>query len=226
VAGGTAVAVESAAGVIDAPKARAIDEATGGAGEPNLTYLANAIRSSDRAIPYSLVTAMDLRAVAPLDSRVRWPIVLNEWATRDLGARIGAPIALEYYVWEEPGRLLTRTAEFQLAAIVPIAAAAADRDLAPVYPGISEARRLGDWDPPFPIDLGRIRRQDEDFGTISGRRRKPLSRSRPVDSCGARGLATAHRFAYGPRPANRSTRRAIATRRRSVRASIRWRRTW
>jgi hypothetical protein len=163
VAGGTAVAIESAAGVIDASKARAIDEATGGAGEPILTYLANAIRSGDRAIPYSLVTAMDLRAVAPVDSHVPSPIVLNEWAARDLGVRIGAPIALEYYVWEEPGRLLTRTAEFQLAAIVPIAATAADRELAPAYPGISDARRLGDWDPPFPIDLGRIRRQDEDY---------------------------------------------------------------
>jgi len=163
VAGGTAVAIESAAGVIDASKARAIDEATGGAGEPILTYLANAIRSGDRAIPYSLVTAMDLRAVAPVDSHVPSPIVLNEWAARDLGVQIGAPIALEYYVWEEPGRLLTRTAEFQLAAIVPIAATAADRELAPAYPGISDARRLGDWDPPFPIDLGRIRRQDEDY---------------------------------------------------------------
>ena len=36
---------------------------------------------------------------------------------------------------------------------MPIAGAAADRDLAPVYPGITDADTLGDWDPPFPIDL-------------------------------------------------------------------------
>ncbi len=163
-AGGTAVAVESAAGVIDAPKARAIDEATGGAGEPILT-----VSRQRHPLQRSRDSLFAGDSDGPPRSRCRStatsgsPIVLNEWAARDLGARIGAPIALEYYVWEEPGRLLTRTAEFQLAAIVPIAAAAADRDLAPVYPGISEARRLGDWDPPFPIDLGRIRRQDEDY---------------------------------------------------------------
>jgi hypothetical protein len=32
-----------------------------------------------------------------------------------------------------------------------------------VYPGITEADGLGDWDPPFPIDLSRVRRIDEDY---------------------------------------------------------------
>ena len=39
---------------------------------------------------------------------------------------------------------------------------AADRNLAPDYPGISEAENLGDWDPPFPIDFRRVRDKDED----------------------------------------------------------------
>ena len=69
------------------------------------------------------------------------------------GAGKGDPLTLEYYVWEEPGRLLTRSAEFRIAAVVPIAGAAADRDLAPVYPGLTEARSVVDWDPPFPFDL-------------------------------------------------------------------------
>ena len=58
---------------------------------------------------------------------------------------------------------MTRTADFQVAAIVPIAGAAADRDLAPVYPGITDADTLGDWDPPFPIDLQRVRPVDEEY---------------------------------------------------------------
>ena len=89
--------------------------------------------------------------------------MLNDWTARDLAARVGDPLTLEYYTWEEPGRLVTHTAEFQIAAVVPIAGAAADRDLAPIYPGITEAKTLGDWDPPFPIDLHRIRRIDEDY---------------------------------------------------------------
>ena len=164
---GDSLAVESAAGLLDAPRTKAVDDAAAALGmtaRPVLTYLANRMRSGDREIPYSLVTAMDLNVVA---FRVAPdgppPIVLNDWAARDLAAKVGDPLTLEYYLWEEPGRLVTRTAGFQIAAVVPIAGAAADRDLAPVYPGISDARSFGDWDPPFPIDLRRVRRVDEDY---------------------------------------------------------------
>ena len=36
------------------------------AAQPVLTYLANTIRSGDREVPYSLVTAIDLRSIAPV----------------------------------------------------------------------------------------------------------------------------------------------------------------
>jgi hypothetical protein len=97
------------------------------------------------------------------DRGLKAVIILNDWAARDLAVKVGDPITLEYYAWEEPGRLVTRTADFEIAAIVPIAGAAADRDLAPVYPGISDTASLRDWDPPFPIDLRRVRRVDEDY---------------------------------------------------------------
>jgi ABC-type lipoprotein release transport system permease subunit len=164
---GRAIAIESAAGLLDSARAKAVDAAAPGSARPVFTYLANTIRSGDRHVPYSLVTAVDLRAIAPAAPQAgdasAPPIVLNEWAARDLDARVGAPVTLEYYVWEDPGQLLTRTADFRVAAIVPIQGAAADRDLAPVYPGITEARTLRDWDPPFPIDLARIRPVDEDY---------------------------------------------------------------
>ena len=33
----------------------------------------------------------------------------------------------------------------------------------PEYPGISDAPTMSDWDPPFPMDLGRIRKADEEY---------------------------------------------------------------
>ena len=55
-----AIALESTAGFIDAPRAAAVEHA-GVLSEtlpsPVLTYLANSIRSGDRQVPYSLVTA-------------------------------------------------------------------------------------------------------------------------------------------------------------------------
>ncbi len=46
---------------------------------------------------------------------------------------------------------------------MPIAGATADRDLVPEYPGITDSARVADWDPPFPVDLKRVRPVDEDY---------------------------------------------------------------
>jgi ABC-type lipoprotein release transport system permease subunit len=148
------VAVESAAGLIPDDQARAAQEALGPAAAPVLTYLANTLRRGDREIPYSLVTAMD-------DGTPDDGIALNEWAALDLGASEGDPITMEYYVWEEPGQLVTRSADFRVSRIVPTEFG--DRDLAPVFPGITDAVTLSDWDPPFAIDLRRIRPADEQY---------------------------------------------------------------
>jgi putative ABC transport system permease protein len=162
------VALEAAAGLLDPSRAAAADRAAKAAGiqaRPVLTYLANTLASGARQVPYSLVTALDLPIVvnSQLPHSNSQPIVINEWTARELAAKVGDPLRLDYYVWREPGYLETRSADFRIAAIVPIAGAAADRELAPVYPGITEADTLGDWDPPFPIDLKRVRPADEDY---------------------------------------------------------------
>ena len=38
-----------------------------------------------------------------------------------------------------------------------------DRTLTPDYPGISDAADMTSWDPPFPVDLKRVRPKDEDY---------------------------------------------------------------
>ena len=143
-----------------------------------LTYLANTMRSGEKEIPYSLVTAVDSRKFIELAGlggvvpRIGPPsvreshtpgILLNEWAARDLGVKAGAGVELEYYVWKEEGRLETEREVFEVAAIIPLQGIAADRNLAPEYPGITESESLADWDPPFPMDLGRVRQKDEDY---------------------------------------------------------------
>ena len=127
--------------------------------QPVLTYLANSIRTGARATPYSVVTALD-SGLAPAAED---GIVLNEWAARDLGAKAGDPVELDYYVWRADGRLHSETARFRLQRIVVLAGDAADPALTPDYPGITESRSLRDWDPPFPLDLTRIRPVDEQY---------------------------------------------------------------
>jgi putative ABC transport system permease protein len=135
---------------------------------PILSYLANSISSGERSIPYSLVTALDDETLAtlanpPQQALPHPPIILNEWAARDLNVQPGATISLEYYLWHEHGRLETKKADFVLSGVAPIAGLAADRDLVPQYPGITGSENLSDWDPPFPIDLNRVREEDEDY---------------------------------------------------------------
>ncbi|MDT7605176.1 MAG: putative transport system permease protein, partial [Acidobacteriota bacterium] len=145
------------------------------------SYLANAIRVNGREVPYSLVAAIGddefnrlARTGASVTDNVKAvegerdgekfpPIILNEWAARDLGAGLEDVVELDYYLWQEEGRLATETARFRISAIVPITGLAADRNLTPEYPGISGAESLSDWDPPFPVDLSRVRKKDEDY---------------------------------------------------------------
>jgi ABC-type lipoprotein release transport system permease subunit len=165
VASGSApsVAVESRAGMLDDAAAKAAIEAARSVRQeptPILTYLANAIRAGGRQVPYSLVTALDRMSNIDLSSR-RDGIVLNAWAARELDAKVGDKARLDYYVWDPSGRLIERSADFQVLAIVPIDAAG--RDFAPDYPGITESESVADWDPPFPLDLSRIRPADEQY---------------------------------------------------------------
>lgn len=164
------LAVGSDTGLLDDELAGVVQRAvrdTGWGAQPLFTYVANTLQANGREVPYSLVTATDLGTIAlgavapPHGDPASPPIVLNEWTADELQAQAGDPVTLEYYVWEEPGQLVTRTTLFRVSGVVPIAAG--DRDMAPRYPGITDSPTLDNWDPPFPIDLSRVRPQDEAY---------------------------------------------------------------
>jgi putative ABC transport system permease protein len=123
---------------------------------PAFAYLANSVRANGREFPYSLVVAMDRPELRTDDE-----IVLNEWAAKELGAKVGDAVELEYYLWDPGGRLVTQKASLRAGAVIPVVPE--DRELAPEYPGISDADSLADWDPPFPMDLKRVRKVDEEY---------------------------------------------------------------
>ncbi|MDA1313321.1 MAG: ABC transporter permease [Acidobacteria bacterium] len=163
--------------VLEVPLAEAAERAAGKAGlttVPVLTYLANTIAAGDRQVPYSTVTALDLADAGaaaqlrlmsgePAPALAENEILINDWTAKDLGASPGDPVTLSYYVIAANGGLDTATATFTLNGVVKLEGLAADRDLAPPYKGMSEAQRMGDWDPPFPVELSRIRGIDEDY---------------------------------------------------------------
>ena len=148
--------------------------AAGLAQTPVLTYLANSIEANGRTIPYSTVTALGNSPAAftsplvfvggePVPRLSGNEILLNEWAARDLGASNGDTIDLTYFVVGTQGALETSRRQFTLRGVVRLSGLALDRDLAPVFQGMSDADRMGDWDPPFPVDLNLIRPADEEY---------------------------------------------------------------
>ncbi len=153
-------AVESESMILSDTLAAAVASAaktTGAVSSPVYTYLANSIRVNGREIPYSLVSGLD---GVPVSSD---GILLNEWAARDLKAKPGEHVRLDFYLWHPDGRLLTESATLRLEGILPMTGLGGDRELAPEYPGLTDSESISDWDPPFPIDLSRIRPQDEAY---------------------------------------------------------------
>ena len=175
---GRSLAVESATGLLSDAVVRDVERAATEAGAttlPVLTYLANTIESAHGAVPYSTIAAMDLTRYARMLGDSAWhpaepeataagPYVwLNAWAAEDLQPEPGEPITIEYFLWSDDAGLETRTASFVYAGVVPMEGPGGDRVLTPEYPGITDAENVMSWDPPFPVDLSRVRDRDEDY---------------------------------------------------------------
>jgi ABC-type antimicrobial peptide transport system permease subunit len=150
------LSIETASAVLSDALVATVQNAAGATAQPVFSYVANSIRIGDREVPYSIVTGLG-NDISP-DG-----ISLDDWAAKDLNAKPGDEVTLDYYYWEPSGSLLTRTAKFKLIKILPMTGIAIDRDLTPEYPGITQAQTIGDWDPPFPVDLKKVRPRDEDY---------------------------------------------------------------
>jgi len=163
---GELTVIESRAGLITDALTEPIAEIAkrdGRSAAPVLTYVANSIRIGDREIPYSTVAAVDLPVGNISPGEWTRPLLLNEWAAKDLGAKVGDTVTLDYYLWSDEAGLQTGSSEFTVAGMVPMDGIGGDQTLTPEYPGISDATDMTSWDPPFPVDLKRVRPIDEEY---------------------------------------------------------------
>ncbi len=132
--------------------------------QPVTSYLVNEFKVRDRTAPYSIGTATTPGAAPflPADLGPR-ELVLNDWLAQDLAAGVGDTVRLAYYQAADGGTLVERTAEFRVRAVVPLAGLAADRAWMPEFPGITNTDSPREWNPGLPLDLTRIRDQDEKY---------------------------------------------------------------
>ena len=169
---GDEVVVESDRLVLDdALAARLAELAARSGASPTtvFTYLANRLRVGAREVPYSTVTALGSSAgLVTLDGTsmphlAPGEIALNAWAAEQLDARPGAALELTYFAVGPRDELVERSTTFRVAAVVAMRGLGAEPSLTPELPGLSDAGRMVDWNPPFPVDLARIRPADEEY---------------------------------------------------------------
>ena len=130
----------------------------------NLGENASQAKPGSRNRPNSSSTS---QAVAEKDPRPLFPshppIWLNQWAADDLQARLGDEVTLDYFLWSDADGLAPSSAKFTLVGVTPMTGIGGDPTLTPDYPGISDAADMTSWDPPFPVELKRVRPKDEDY---------------------------------------------------------------
>lgn len=97
-------------------------------------------------------------------------VLIDAWLAEDLGIEPGAgapsdlgELELEYFVVGEDDRLETARHRLRIAGVVAMEGLATDPALTPDVPGVADTDDMASWDPPFPVDLDRVRPRDEQY---------------------------------------------------------------
>ena len=179
------------------------------------TWFVDSISSRGGSIPYSFVAGVtpsgdtDPRIPRDLEDD---EIVLNSWAARELSAKPGDSITLEYRV---PGTQTgdaprPESAALLVRSVVPIRDG--DRILMPDFPGLAGATSCRDWTPGVAVDLSRITARDQAYWDRyrgSPKAFVTLKTARRLWSSRFGGL-TAVRFAGSPRQAMELPRKLLS----------------
>ncbi len=164
--------------ILGAELAREVEAAASERGAETIeisTYLANrAAADSGAAAPYSTIAALntaragELGALRLTDGRPApalgpGEVLVNSFLAEDLAVAAGDRLAIDYFQLGDREQLLEQTVETTVAGVVEMTGWGADRTLTPDFPGVADADNMSDWDPTFPVDLSRIRDQDEAY---------------------------------------------------------------
>jgi len=171
------VAIESAEIILSPTLVNAVQTASAelqAPVQPILTYLANTIECKGRLLPYSTIAAITapvakafgefkLIGGSPVTELAEDEILLNQWASQDLGTQLGDTVKVTYYTVGAREQLETKSFSFRVAGMTAITGFGADSSITPEFPGIHAANDMDEWDPPFPVNLNLIRPQDEAY---------------------------------------------------------------
>ncbi len=110
---------------------------------------------SGRAAHY--VTVADAPGLTIPDDR----IVLSQWLAETLKSGRDDLVSVSWLEPSDIGSYPERTVALRSSGVLPTPVAAHAGWIVPEFAGITDARRISEWDPPFPVDLRKITPRDE-----------------------------------------------------------------
>lgn len=130
--------------------------------------LAGGAEEAAPTVPYSTVLGLEGHADLPPPPPSGYegrpppvPVLLNRWTAEQLRLQKGGELVLSYYSSGEDGGLGESSFSCRVAGVLPMEGLGIAADLVPAYPGLTDSDTMDNWDPPFPVDLKKIRDIDE-----------------------------------------------------------------
>lgn len=126
-----------------------------------LSYLVNGLTAASGAsTPYSFVLAIEpsaQRGLSPVPSDMADDeILVNRWLADGLQVGAGATLRLDYFALTPSNTFAETSRTFRVRGVVEMADLCAEADLAPHFPGLTDADRCADWDIGLPLDKAKI----------------------------------------------------------------------
>ena len=126
-----------------------------------LSYFVNEISFENKSVPYSFVAAFE--NLSNIDKFMDDGVLINQWLFEQLHCPIGARLVLKSYKIDNFDTLTEQSFTVKVGGIIPMIYPCIDSTLMPRFPGFEDTDSCSDWDPGLPIDLSRVRPEDEDY---------------------------------------------------------------
>ena len=142
---------------IPAELAKAAQEIPGAQG--TLTYLVNGFAKGNLATPYSFAVAGAVPPEMKDDE-----IIINRWMADKIQAAIGDTITMTYSALLPSNKFEERSRDFKVSAIREMADLVTEKELTPVFPGLTDVDSCADWDVGMPMDEEKLNdKANEDY---------------------------------------------------------------
>jgi ABC-type lipoprotein release transport system permease subunit len=124
----------------------------------SLAYLVNSISAADgKSTPYSFMVGLSPGRGAVPEGMKDDEILVHPWLAEHLAVRPGDALAVAYYEMTPSNDYVERTRSFRVRGVVGKAALAAERELVPKFPGLTDVDRCRDWKIGIPLDEEKLK---------------------------------------------------------------------